>query len=83
MHRCCLPEHIQHRLTIPGQLVNSANQVREAELPQKHKKDITAQEIQQAINRCKGNKTKAAQSLGISIRTLYNRLADAVSPQQQ
>jgi DNA-binding NtrC family response regulator len=31
--------------------------------------------IQEALRRCEGNKTAAAKALGISLRTLYNKLA--------
>jgi DNA-binding NtrC family response regulator len=31
--------------------------------------------IERALNECGGRKTEAAKRLGISIRTLYNRLA--------
>ena len=67
-----LPEHIQHRLTIPGGMQQPLS-------PPTMKRDITkknikAADIHTAINTCGGNKTQAARTLGISLRTLYNRL---------
>ena len=38
--------------------------------------------IHAALQRCDGNKTKAAQVLGIALKTLYNKLA-AESPSRQ
>ncbi|MDD4649901.1 MAG: helix-turn-helix domain-containing protein, partial [Desulfoplanes sp.] len=67
-----LPEHIQHRLTIPGgmqQLLSPPTMKRDIT-----KKNIKAADIHTAINTCGGNKTQAARTLGISLRTLYNRL---------
>lgn len=69
-----LPEHIQHRLTIPGSAPRTSGETEPA-ISRQYKKDITVKEIRNAINQCNGNKTKAAQTLGISIRTLYNRLS--------
>lgn len=68
-----LPEHIQHRLTIPGnmQQPSSPPEIKRYIA----KKNITAADIHTALNTCGGNKTQAARTLGISLRTLYNRLA--------
>ncbi|HEY1065601.1 MAG TPA: sigma-54 dependent transcriptional regulator, partial [Pirellulales bacterium] len=37
-------------------------------------RDIELQVIQQVLDRCHGNKPKAADELGISLKTLYNKL---------
>jgi two-component system NtrC family response regulator len=42
-------------------------------------REIEVQAIQEAIDQCEGNKTKAAEQLGISLKTLYNRLSQSVS----
>ncbi len=39
-------------------------------------KDVEIQIIQMALNYYQGNKTQAAASLGISAKTLYNKLAE-------
>ena len=68
-----LPEHIQHRLTIPGDMPQPSSPPPTEQVLVK--KNITLTDIHNTINRCGGNKTRAARALGISLRTLYNRLA--------
>jgi two-component system NtrC family response regulator len=40
---------------------------------------LEVQAIQQAIDRNGGNKTKAAEELGVSLKTLYNKLTQGVT----
>ncbi len=70
-----LPKHIQHRLTIPGNVPKPGGEAAPVR-SRKYKKDITIAELHSVINQCNGNKTKAAQTLGISTCTLYNRLSE-------
>jgi DNA-binding NtrC family response regulator len=40
-------------------------------------RDLEMQAIHEALARCRGNKPKAAEELGISLKTLYNKLNQA------
>ena len=46
-------------------------------------REIELQAIQEAIEQCGGNKVKAAEQLGISLKTLYNRLNQTVSDMER
>ena len=70
-----LSEHIASRLTVPRQRPEALPpQPAVAQPGLLHKKGVDKADVQAAIDQCGGNKTKAASLLGISIRTLYNRL---------
>ena len=68
-------EHITDRLTVPAHY-QPAGPVRLAAGRGRcsDRIEISKAEVQTAIDQCGGNKTQAARRLGISIRTLYNRL---------
>ena len=68
-------EHITDRLTVPAHY-QPAVPVRLAAGRGRSsvRIEISKAEVQTAIDQCGGNKTQAARRLGISIRTLYNRL---------
>jgi DNA-binding NtrC family response regulator len=68
------PEHLPHRFSArpPLPLVprsSAAGSLR----------DIEVQAIQEALDRHGGNKPKAAEELGISLKTLYNKLNQATA----
>ena len=62
-------EHVAHRLETfdEATVSHAAASIQQASL-------ISVADIHAALVNCAGNKTQAAKSLGISIRTLYNRL---------
>jgi transcriptional regulator with PAS, ATPase and Fis domain len=73
-----LPEHLPQRFSMPaasGNLV-AANPTSNAALSLR---DREMQAIQESIDRHAGNKTKAAEELGVSLKTLYNKLNQAAS----
>ncbi|CAG35206.1 sigma-54 interaction domain-containing protein [Desulfotalea psychrophila] len=74
-----LPEHIAHRLTVLGDgQENLRPPSPPVHAPLLRKKRVSKEEVESAIKQCGGNKTQAAHTLGISIRTLYNRLASSM-----
>lgn len=48
-------------------------------LPPRTLRDLEMQAIFEALDRCGGNKPRAAQQLGISLKTLYNKLNQAAT----
>ena len=66
-------EHIAHRLEDVNELDISPSPLSST---YKIASEITRLDIQEALLETKANKTQAAKKLGISIRTLYNRLHD-------
>jgi two-component system response regulator FlrC len=71
--------HIDRReLSLPLSLANSAEILSERSswIPGKTLNDIERNVILQALDYHKGNRTHTARALGISIRTLRNKLAD-------
>jgi two-component system NtrC family response regulator len=66
--RDALPQHFSRRqLTGGARLLTGAMTLR----------DIEMEAIQQALDRHDGNKPKAADELGVSLKTLYNKLNQA------
>jgi two-component system NtrC family response regulator len=65
-----LPEHLPGRLQCS--VASATPQV--ARLPQLPLRDLEIMAIQQSLQRHQGNKPKAADELGVSLRTLYNKL---------
>ena len=65
-------EHLPQRFDA-RQLVGAARSKRGP----KTLRDLEAEAIHEALQRCGGSKPKAAEELGVSIKTLYNRLNQA------
>ncbi|NLX96579.1 MAG: sigma-54-dependent Fis family transcriptional regulator [Rhodopirellula sp.] len=67
------PEHLPSRLTLrrPRSI---AGAVRVADHSTKSLREIEMDAIFEALERCGGNKPKAAEQLGVSLKTLYNKL---------
>jgi two-component system NtrC family response regulator len=45
-------------------------------------RDMEMQAIHDALDRHAGNKSKAAEELGVSLKTLYNKLNQAAAQEQ-
>jgi two-component system NtrC family response regulator len=65
-------EHMPHRFDA-RQLVGAARRKRGPMTL----RELEAEAIQNALERCDGSKPKAAEELGVSLKTLYNRLNQA------
>ncbi|NUQ62549.1 MAG: sigma-54-dependent Fis family transcriptional regulator [Pirellulales bacterium] len=69
------PEHLPGRLTMRGpRRMVAAVRAGVAGVAAKSLREIEMDAIFDALERCGGNKPKAAEELGISLKTLYNKL---------
>jgi two-component system NtrC family response regulator len=68
------PEHLPQRFTVRQPLAAVMTTPSTVNL-----RDLELQAIQDALDRHSGNKPKAAEDLGISLKTLYNKLNQAAS----
>jgi two-component system NtrC family response regulator len=59
---------------LPGHLGSAAATPRIAAAAGQSLREIEMQTIHATLDKCQGNKTAAAQLLGISLKTLYNKL---------
>ncbi len=70
-----LPEHLPHRLLrAPGSLRTAATADAASFERPVSLRDLEIQAILQALERHQGNKPRAAEELGISLKTLYNKI---------
>jgi DNA-binding NtrC family response regulator len=70
------PEHLPRRFTAPRLTVKPPAPATTAI---KNLRDLEMQAIHEALDRCEGNKARAAEELGISLKTLYNKLNQAAA----
>ncbi|MGE5610024.1 MAG: sigma-54-dependent transcriptional regulator [Bacillota bacterium] len=75
-----MPEHLNLPL---APMAEESGMVEAAEGSKGTIAEVEWQMIQEALRKHDGNKTAAAKSLGISLRTLYNKLQARSSPQLQ
>jgi two-component system NtrC family response regulator len=67
-----VPEHLPRRFTSPRPTTPTLKLSRPCSL-----REIEVQAIHAALDRHQGNKPQAAEELGISLKTLYNKLSQA------
>jgi two-component system NtrC family response regulator len=71
-----MPEHLPRRFTVPRPTAAKSLSPTTAT---KNLRDLEMQAILDALDRCQGNKARAAEELGISLKTLYNKLNQAAA----
>jgi DNA-binding NtrC family response regulator len=64
---------------LPGELVYLARRM-ETQCPTKTLRELEVQAVKDALQDCRGNKSKAARMLGISRKSFYKRLRDVNAP---
>jgi two-component system NtrC family response regulator len=69
------PEHLPRRFSAP----RPAEKLPPAATAIKNLRDLEMQAIREALDRHQGNKARAAEELGVSLKTLYNKLNQAAA----